>query len=368
MRTEKGDGAQRVMMKIFAVLIGTTLAFDVVRKYEGAGLTSQAIGRTSMMKKNVVVIWVMLSLGGLACGEDVVEPVTDTQATPDTSVNADVVTGGDASLSCEAPLADCDSDEANGCETNTATDTDHCGQCGNACAIEHGSGQCVDSACVFTCDEGFSGDDCSEKTINCEGQELTCDANASCEVVDGTPACKCNEFYEGDGAVCTPICGDEVPVGNEVCDDGNTIAGDGCRADCAGLEVCGDGQLDTAVDEECDDANLDPGDGCDDRCEKEPEEGPCGDGIINIGEECDDANDDAADGCDGCLLSLTDAWTCDPAVFKAGDGCDCGCGQVDADCEDATVGSCSFCGGEGTCNPQDAACQKIDPDSNDKCK
>ena len=64
------------------------------------------------------------------------------------------------------------------------------------------------------------------------------------------------------GAVCSlgvflvascneePRCGDDVIDPGEVCDDGNTVAGDGCRPDCTGIEVCGDGLRDPC--EECD--------------------------------------------------------------------------------------------------------------------
>ena len=39
---------------------------------------------------------------------------------------------------------------------------------------------------------------------------------------------------------CTTICGDDIRAGDELCDDGNLIDGDGCSADCTFAESCGD--------------------------------------------------------------------------------------------------------------------------------
>jgi cysteine-rich repeat protein len=71
----------------------------------------------------------------------------------------------------------------------------------------------------------------------------------------------------GDG--CRPdctaeVCGDGIRDGAEACDDGNTTPGDGCRADCRGIEVCGDGLVD--LGEFCDDGNTIDGDGCEGDC------------------------------------------------------------------------------------------------------
>nr|WP_237726584.1 Ig-like domain-containing protein [Corallococcus coralloides] len=64
-----------------------------------------------------------------------------------------------------------------------------------------------------------------------------------------------------------PVCGDSYIDPGEVCDDGNRVAGDGCRADCQGVEVCGDGLLDSTTGEQCDDGGTTPGDGCDAACQ-----------------------------------------------------------------------------------------------------
>jgi cysteine-rich repeat protein len=121
----------------------------------------------------------------------------------------------------------------------------------------------------------------------------------------------------GPGAAC----GDGITKApDEACDDGNTTAGDGCRADCKGLEVCGDGLLDEASGEACDDGNtqggdggeFDAGEGCDDGnqdntdfCTNVCLVAVCGDGFVQPGqgEECDDGNNTDGDGCESvCIL------------------------------------------------------------------
>ena len=56
---------------------------------------------------------------------------------------------------------------------------------------------------------------------------------------------------DGSDLPCT-VCGDGNIEAPEVCDDGNTVGGDGCRADCLGSEQCGDGFADLAAGEQCD--------------------------------------------------------------------------------------------------------------------
>ena len=90
--------------------------------------------------------------------------------------------------------------------------------------------------------------------------------------------------------VVVPHCGNGVfePLQNEVCDDGNTVNGDGCNYFCQ-IEfgwvcsdnkkcvntqdqpkvLCGNGNVDAAYGEDCDDGNTLNGDGCSNACKVE---------------------------------------------------------------------------------------------------
>ncbi|HKY35871.1 MAG TPA: DUF4215 domain-containing protein [Polyangiaceae bacterium] len=177
-----------------------------------------------------------------------------------------------------------------------------------------------------------------------------------------------------DGGACTSGCvGDKVVCGNgalqvdgEECDDGNTVAGDGCSDTCtaepgyvcpvAGVmcraAACGDGML--AGSELCDDGNAVPGDGCSDTCTFEPNyecltpgmpctPTDCGNGTAEGSEACDDGNHYLGDGCSiycekepsctppapctsecGDGLKLGDE-ACDDANGRDGDGCSSSC-------------------------------------------
>jgi cysteine-rich repeat protein len=66
--------------------------------------------------------------------------------------------------------------------------------------------------------------------------------------------------------VVTQICGNGVLEGIEECDDGNTMSGDGCDANCTRTR-CGNGIV--TAGEQCDDGNTIPGDGCSALCRVE---------------------------------------------------------------------------------------------------
>ena len=99
------------------------------------------------------------------------------------------------------------------------------------------------------------------------------EAAAACaNVVDGQP-CTASSIAAGtcSGGSCHPVgCGNGIIDAGEVCDDGNTVAGDGCSADCRSNETCGNDVVDTIDGEQCDSGVFGlSGDGCTSRCTTE---------------------------------------------------------------------------------------------------
>jgi hypothetical protein len=101
---------------------------------------------------------------------------------------------GACSIQCGGGFADCDVDAANGCETTTATNIEHCGSCPNVCSAVGGTPNCVGGTCgLSNCVAGRAdcnrnpGDLCEVDTTssvtNCGG------CGKTCFVANGTPAC-----------------------------------------------------------------------------------------------------------------------------------------------------------------------------------
>src|ERR1043166_2508828 len=84
----------------------------------------------------------------------------------------------------------------------------------------------------------------------------------------------------GDVAIVA-ICGNGIVEPGEVCDDTNTLDGDGCSSNCSSNESCGKHIIDTAVGETCDPPGVG---GCGLDCRSAL---TCGNAITDPGEECD---------------------------------------------------------------------------------
>ncbi|MCU0657003.1 MAG: MopE-related protein [Polyangiaceae bacterium] len=94
---------------------------------------------------------------------------------------------------CKAGFADCDGEPANGCETNLNTNKDNCGTCGNTCNSSNGVATCSGGTCGLSCSSGFG--DCDLNAVNgCETNTNTNVNNCggcgnACSSVNGTPSC-----------------------------------------------------------------------------------------------------------------------------------------------------------------------------------
>jgi fibro-slime domain-containing protein len=219
------------------------------------------------------------------------------------------------------------------------------------------------------CDDGntVSGDGCTGDCIAVE-PGWTCPKGAGDGGVAGGPCSK----------LPATKCGDGVLGGNETCDDGNTLSGDGCSSTCAvepgwtcptpgkpckQIAYCGDGIVSLDLGEQCDDGNTVGGDGCSPQCTLEPNyvcptpgkpcvsTVKCGDGRISGNEQCDDGNTISGDGC-SATCQLEPGWACPivavPCTAKAcGDGIVAGTEQ----CDDGNTVSGDGC--SATCQLED---------------
>ncbi len=166
-----------------------------------------------------------------------------------------------------------------------------------------------------TCDDGntVGGDGCSADCKSREG----CGNGITDEGED------CDDFKDG-GHDCNvecqfKRCGDRrldarFDGGNEVCDVGDTVDGDGCSADCKSNETCGNNITDTAVGEQCDGEED-----CASSCRWKR----CGDRVRDTftdggAEACDDGD------ADGGLLANGGQWCSETCVLKL-----CGNGITD---------------------------------------
>lgn len=135
---------------------------------------------------------------------------------------------------------------------------------------------------------------------------------------------------------CSPICGDGIVVGREVCDDGPDNTDDvygACNTECTMRAFCGDRVVQGASSnppgpEECDNGrNVDvystgrTGE-CAPGCVRPPR---CGDGSVQAAyEQCDNGanNDDNAYGLDACRLDCTLGGYCGDGVTNGPESCD----------------------------------------------
>jgi hypothetical protein len=119
-----------------------------------------------------------------------------------TNETATCVAGACGAL-CTAGFADCDPN-VGGCETNTNTNVNNCGRCGNACtAGTNQTATCVGGVCGTVCNTGFA--DCNDDpTDGCETNTNT-DVN-NCGACDNACTAGTNQTATCVGGVCGTVC------------------------------------------------------------------------------------------------------------------------------------------------------------------
>lgn len=292
---------------------------SILTKASWMGLTSDGAGAWSWVTGEPVVWWAPGSSTSGFWGYIAINGKWSFAPTSYTEKDAYV---------CEFQTVGCAEDcQSGGCGDGIRTRGETCdegtlngvtGHCGFDCAGPNKS-----------CGDGLVGPDevCDDGDLEGEGAcNAICDRVQTCGDghVDGDEACDDGDDVDTDD--CTTacvhnVCGDGIPnltgAVPEACDDGNTAAGDGCRADCAGLEVCGDGLVD--VGEGCDDGNVSDEDACTAACVPNV----CGDGIVNASgtapEACDDGNTESGD---GCRADCRGVEACGDGLVDVGEVCD----------------------------------------------
>lgn len=88
---------------------------------------------------------------------------------------------------CDPGFVDCDNNPQNGCEVDITGDVNNCGGCNKACSSQNGVASCVASTCQIKCNPGFG--DCDGNVANgCETNTAS-DVNhcGSCNSMCGLP-------------------------------------------------------------------------------------------------------------------------------------------------------------------------------------
>ncbi len=269
------------------------------------------------------------------------------------------------------------------CDDGNIIDGDRCSA---LCRVEECGNNVIDQSAGEECDDNntIGGDGCS---ANCRrescGNGITdvgeeCDDGnlANQDGCTGTPI----EISDGMGGtkrspepcMSREVCGNGIvdfQVG-EVCDDGNTVSGDGCNSDCRSGEGCGNGIVDPG--EECDDGDNDNND----RCRNDCKIAICGDGIVESTgnrEQCDggDPNNPGPVETANCNIDCTIRVCGDGKVnTTGGEQCDHGAGQNanNRDCRADCQNNICTDGFQNTLGPLHIeACDDGDQDNFNEC-
>lgn len=294
--------------------------------------------------------------------------------------------------SCQS-LRDCDGNKANGCEVDVANDATNCKTCGNACALANAAAGCSQEVCVVTgCNGGWA---------NCDTNDANgCEININQGDKGNCGACKkaCNETNAGatcQGGNCVLACfpnfgncDNNPDNGCEVNTNTSTAHCGGCGKGCNPAHVtaaaCNAGVCEYAACQpgwsDCDGnkangceinilQNVNHCGGCGQKCTP-PSGGTvlcsngscaqaCGAGLTNCGGVCVNTGTDTSNcgSCgNACSPPANSTATCSPAPVGCGFTCNSGwakCGTLQ--CWQVATDEAHCCTGAG-CNTSCANC------------
>jgi hypothetical protein len=212
-------------------------------------------------------------------------------------------------VTCEPGFADCNGGATNGCETALGS-SQHCADCGDACALDHAVTECAGSCQFVRCADGW--DDCDGNLANGCEQSLNEDEDCgSCDndcTMTGDPICS--------GGVCGDV---SCPAGRADCNQDGLPCEIDLVIDEANCGACGFSCQFAAVPEPHAAAGL--------QCQA----GAC---VALCDATYDDCDGDYANGCEASLRTVLDCAAC---------GMGCAIANATATC---ATGSCRV----ATCN------------------
>lgn len=288
--------------------------------------------------------------------------------------------GGCDYVACLPGFGDCDGNKANGCETNTNQNINHCGTCGKKCTAASGG--------TAVCSTGSCGTSCSPPTSLCQAAGVcanlnndvnhcgTCDNQCTTNEANATPACNstncgfnCNSGYTQCGS----------PPNSCVDTDTSVAHCGGCNQPCAqppnSTRFCSGGACGfncnspySKCGTQCKNLNTDitncltcgnvcspppggtavcTGTGCDFTCGSLTK---CGAACVNTTNDPLNCNT-CGNNCGANRICQSSACVCAPGYKQCGGAC------VDTSKDNAHCGDCDQpCAGETTCQSSVCKC------------